>query len=428
MRRFTLPNLFLTVEGEDDDEADENVKTEEEGVYHHEDTPRSSPREVKEVDLADGSSPSSPRTPASPRRIATANHCPVHCPHKTKLVQEELGNRVAAETVPEEEEEEDTETGGPSKADTTAALSAMTLNSSNNKSTRHNDDTTSDRDTNVNEVLEAGGIEEANNDVISIEKTGDGSGLSTQSESDETKMASSKLKMTRVPKSPKSPRSPVNPRYLKMFQLTSGALSEDPLGRSGTGACTCPNSCVQDFGLQEVPTRPGLAFGENLRARIDGYRRQDSGVVGVPREKRSHSLAAPGSLELPGCRRGFRPEALLVRSATGTGCSLVKAQFKNRHQLSVQASLEFSDDAIGFPGTPPPQATPPVHKDIPIMTSKVPKNRSKDFGMLPNQLTIDPSMLGRTSSWEDYSADEGSKSDNEIEKSSNESPKREVSN
>ncbi|KAF2368670.1 hypothetical protein FHG87_000610, partial [Trinorchestia longiramus] len=103
----------------------------------------------------------------------------------------------------------------------------------------------------------------------------------------------------------------VSPRYMKMFQRSGGPLAEDGGGRSSTSTsglvCTCPNSCVQDFGLQEVPARSSLAFGECLRARIDGYRRQDSGVVGVPREKRSHSLAAPGSLELPGCRRGFRP-------------------------------------------------------------------------------------------------------------------------
>ena len=71
-------------------------------------------------------------------------------------------------------------------------------------------------------------------------------------------------------------------------------------------------------------------------------------------------------MELPGCRRGLRPDALLFKSG-----GFVRSKFKNRHQLSVTESVEFSDEALGFPGTPPPQATPPVHKDIPITTSKL---------------------------------------------------------
>ena len=114
--------------------------------------------------------------------------------------------------------------------------------------------------------------------------------------------------------------------------------------------------------MQEVPLRGRVPnTTDSLRARID--RRQQDPTAGVPREKRSHSLAAPGSLDLTSCRRGLRPDALMFKGG------FVKSKFKNRHQLSVQESIEFPDDATaGFPGTPPPQATPPVAKDIPIIT------------------------------------------------------------
>lgn len=148
--------------------------------------------------------------------------------------------------------------------------------------------------------------------------------------------------------------------------------------------CTCPDSCLQDGGTQEVPVRPGLVFGESLRARIDGYRRQDSTAPGVPREKRSHSLATPGSLELPGCRRGLRPDALLVRGG------FVRSKFKNRHQLSVTDSFDMCDNTTGFPGTPPPQTTPPVHKDIPIMSSRLAKKFDRQSSEVHSNLTIDP--------------------------------------
>ena len=141
--------------------------------------------------------------------------------------------------------------------------------------------------------------------------------------------------------------------------------------------CTCPDSCLQDIGMQDPPVKGGRghSLGESYRARIDSYRRQDSGgSLGVPREKRSHSLAAPGSLELAGSRRCLRPDALLFRGG------FVRSKFKNRHQLSVQESLEFSDDVSGFPGTPPPQATPPVHKDMPIMTSRLAKKLAGESG------------------------------------------------
>lgn len=70
----------------------------------HADTPRSSPRALKEgedviaEDNEGQASPNSPHTPASPRRgypFLPSSHCPLHCPHKAFLAQVNSINEVS---------------------------------------------------------------------------------------------------------------------------------------------------------------------------------------------------------------------------------------------------------------------------------------------------------------------------------------------
>lgn len=128
------------------------------------------------------------------------------------ISQEEIGSRVATETVPEEEEEDDDENTRDATEEAADGVTNLHLDQPKKKQS----DATKEKESNAT-------CDDKDNGERDSEEPPKDKEEDSASKSGDVGLTQSTQKLVRVPKSPKSPRSPVSPRYLKMFQRPGAA-------------------------------------------------------------------------------------------------------------------------------------------------------------------------------------------------------------